>query len=291
MIHDDPFEQHRSYLFGIAYRMLGSVMDAEDMVQETFLRWRGAARESVRSPKAFLASTITRLSIDQLRSARVKRESYIGPWLPEPLPSERESADAERMLILSESLSLAFLVLLEKLSPTERAIFLLRHVFDYDYGDIAAIVHKSEANCRQIFRRAKKHIDGERPRFEPRAESHEQLLTSFSMACFTGDLDQLVSLLAEDVVIWSDGGGKATAARKPIIGAPQVAHFMINLTRRLLPENFEMRFQIFNEALSVVGYSNGQPMMVFIPQIENGRIVACRSILNPDKLHHIPPLA
>ncbi|MEM7113288.1 MAG: RNA polymerase sigma-70 factor [Chloroflexota bacterium] len=288
--HIHTFDRHRSHLFGIAYRMLGSVMDAEDMVQETFLRWQTVRETAVKSPKAFLTSIVTRLSIDQLRSARMQRESYIGPWLPEPLLQTEAEEGAERMLILSESLSLAFMLLLEKLTPTERAVFLLRQVFDYDYSEIATLVDKSEGNCRQIFRRAKQRIDSQRPRFEPKAETHEQLLMAFYGACFTGDLDGLLALLADDVVATSDGGGKARAARRPVLGAENVARFMMGLTR-LAPDGFAIRLQQVNEALGVVGYSHGQPMMVVVPEIRNGRIYAIRSILNPDKLQNIPPLA
>jgi RNA polymerase sigma-70 factor (ECF subfamily) len=211
----ETFNQYRPLLFSIAYRMLGSVMDAEDMVQETYLRWEQAYGNEIQSPKAYLSAIITRLCIDQLRSARAQREVYPGPWLPEPLITGEPAGTAD-IAALNESLSMAFLILLEKLPPVERAVFLLREVFDYPYGDIAAIVNKSEANCRQMVSRSKAYIAAGRPRFEVSPAEQQQLTSQFIEACTAGDLDNLVNILAEDIILWSDGGGKGAAARQPI---------------------------------------------------------------------------
>ena len=217
-------------MFSIAYRMTGSVTEAEDLVQEAFFRLERARQSGVvvESPKAYLAATTTRLAIDHLRSARVRRESYVGTWLPEPIVADLHDSP-EQMAELSDSLSMAFLVLLESLSPVERAVFLLREVFDYPYEDIAQIVDKSEANCRQIFGRARQHLGAHHARYEASTEQSEALLRSFLVAARDGDLDQLVDLLAADVVFYGDGGGKATAIRQPLYGRDRVATFVIAL--------------------------------------------------------------
>src|SRR6516165_2648471 len=209
----------RGLMFSIAYRMTGSVSEAEDLVQEAFFRLERAQQRGVvvESPKAYLAAATTRLAIDHMRSARVRRESYIGTWLPEPVLTDLDH-NPEHMAELSDSLSVAFLVLLESLSPVERAVFLLREVFDYSYEDIAQIVNKSEANCRQIFGRARKHLDAHHARFEASAEQNEALVQSFLAAARGGDLDQLVDLLAADAVMCGDGGGKASAVRQALHG-------------------------------------------------------------------------
>src|SRR5712691_11935069 len=192
------FDQYRGLLFSIAYRMLGSVADAEDILQETFIRWLQAADEEIRSPKAFLITIITRLSINHLQSARVRREEYVGQWLPEPLVAGKDNVQAE------ETLSIAFLVLLERLSPTERAVFLLREVFDYEYAEIAAALGQSEANCRQILRRARQHVRAERPRFRASEEEHDILLARFQQAATSGDVGLLEALPSTDVVLHTD---------------------------------------------------------------------------------------
>ena len=227
----EDFNQHRSLLFGIAYRMLGSVMDAEDMVQETFLRWQKASGQAIDSAKAYLTTVITRLCIDHLRSARVQREQYVGPWLPEPIVTDK-SADPIALAELSESLAMAFLVLLERLSPMERAVFLLRQVFDYDYEEIGRIVEKTPTNCRQIARRARQHLALEKSRFQATPQQQEQLTQQFMQASNQGDLQGLLDLLADDITLWSDGGGKAIAALKPLHGAQKVARFLRAIQRR-----------------------------------------------------------
>lgn len=281
------FEQERPHLFGIAYRLLGSVMDAEDMVQETFLRWQQADTAAIASPRAYLTTVITRLSIDQLRLAQSQRESYIGPWLPAPLLTV--PANSERMAILSESLSTAFLLLLEQLAPTERAVYLLRQVFEYEYADIAAMVDKSEANCRQLVRRARQRIAAQRPRFETAVPAHEPVLIAFAEACLTGDVAQLMVLLAENVVAHSDGGGKVQAAQRPVQGSRQVARFLIGIGR-FAPAGLAMRLQLVNESYAFVGYVGDRPIMVMLPKVVAGRIEAIYTVLNPDKLSHLPLL-
>src|SRR5918998_406453 len=204
MARTDDFERHRPLLFSIAYRMLGSVADAEDVVQEAYLRWQQAPEAEVLSPRSYLSAVVTRLSIDRLRSARVQREEYVGPWLPEPLVSEG-TEDVADSIELDESLSMAFLVLLESLNPVERAVFLLREVFNYDYEEISSIVRKSEANCRQIARRARQSVAAHRPRFERSPEQEERLTQRFVETCMSGDMEGLLELLSEDVTLWSDG--------------------------------------------------------------------------------------
>lgn len=284
----ETFNQYRPLLFSIAYRMLGSVMDAEDMVQETYVRWEQAAGVEAQSPKAYLSAIVTRLCIDQLRSARMQREVYVGPWLPEPLITNDTTSAAE-MAALADSLSMAFLTLLEQLTPVERAVFLLREVFDYDYGEIAAIVQKSEANCRQLVRRAKAHLAAGRPRFDVSPTEQQQLAERFTLACATGDLDSLLDTLAADITLWSDGGGKAAAARRPIHGSERVAHFLLGILRQA-PPGFAAYPAMVNGQPGFISYVNGRPFSVLTLEVGNGRIQAIRIIVNPDKLRSIPPI-
>jgi RNA polymerase sigma-70 factor, ECF subfamily len=287
MARAEDFERHRSLLFSIAYRMLGSVADAEDIVQEAYLRWREVPEAEVRSPRSFLSAVVTRLSIDWLRSARARREEYVGPWLPEPLLSER----AEEVAVLDEldeSLSMAFLVLLESLNPVERAVFLLREVFDYDYGEISHIVGKSEANCRQIARRARQSVAARRPRFERSPEQEERLTRQFVEACMNGDMEGLVGLLSEDVTLWSDGGGKVAAAPYPIHGPERVARFLLGVLRTV-PPGFSARLVRINGGPGVVGYVDGHPTSVVALDVADGRLRGVRIVVNPEKLRTIPP--
>ena len=221
----ESFESYRSYLFAIAYRMLGSAMDAEDMVQETYLRYSATPKDSITSLKAFLTTIITRLCMDQLHLARRKRDVYLGPWLPEPLitPEALKAVSLEERVDQEESISLAFLLLLEQLQPIERAVFLLREVFEYDYAEIASFLGKSEVACRQWFSRAKKHLGEHRPRFPTSPDTHRQLLTGFLQAAQAGEMPALMNLLAEDVTLWVDSGGKVKgAATRPIAGRDAV---------------------------------------------------------------------
>ena len=283
----EDFERYRSLLFSIAYRMLGSVADAEDLVQEAYLRWREAPEAEVRSPKSYLSAVVTRLSIDRLRAARVKREEYVGPWLPEPLLSDRAEKGADP-IELDESLSMAFLVLLESLNPVERAVFLLREVFDYDYEEISRIVAKSEDNCRQIARRARQSVAARRPRFDRSPAQEERLTGRFVEACVSGDMEGLIGLLSEDVTLWSDGGGKVAAAPYPIHGPRAVARFLLGVLRTV-PPGFSARPAQINGGPGVVGYVDGHATSVVALDFEDGRLRGIRIVVNPQKLRALPP--
>ncbi len=282
----EDFERHRSLLFSIAYRMLGSVADAEDVVQEAYLRWREVPETEVRSPRSYLSAVVTRLSIDRLRSAQAWREKYIGPWLPEPLLSDR-TEEIAGVTELDESLSMAFLVLLESLNPVERAVFLLREVFDYEYEEISRIVGKSEDNCRQIARRARQSVAARRPRFEQSPEQKERLTERFVEACMSGDMQGLVGLLSEDVTLWSDGGGKVAAAPYPIHGPERVARFLRGVLRTV-PPGFSARPVRINGGPGVVGYVDGHPTSVVALDVADGRLRGVRIVVNPEKLQTIP---
>lgn len=273
---NETFESYRPLMFAIAYRMLGSAMDAEDIVQEAYLRYQKA--DEVRAPKALLTTIVTRLCLDQLKSAREQRERYIGPWLPEPLiTTPLDDRD--------ESISMAFLILLENLSPVERAVFLLREVFDYDYREIAEIVGKEEAACRQSFHRAKTHVAEHRPRFPASHEQHQEMLERFMQACAAGELDGLTSLLAEDVSMIGDGGGKASTAARPLHGTLPVARFILRITQ-LLPPEYTMQTREVNGRPAFMFYDEqGLPNTLMMFDIDGGRIRAIYNLRNPDKLH------
>lgn len=281
----ETFGRYRPLLFSIAYGMLGSVMDAEDVVQEAFVRWQRTPTAEVRSPKAYLSTTTTRLCIDQLRSAKVRREEYVGPWLPEPLLAEQEEP-----AVVDEALSMAFLVLLESLTPVERAVFLLREIFDYEYAEISRLVGKSEANCRQIARRARESVAARRPRFESSPEQEENLTGSFLAACVGGDMEGLLALLSEDVTLYSDGGGKTRAALNPIRGPEKVARFLAGILGKV-PPGFVVRQTRVNGRPGLVGYfGDGSPQSVVTLEVADGNIRAIRLVVNPDKLGAVPPL-
>jgi RNA polymerase sigma-70 factor (ECF subfamily) len=283
----ESFEGYRSYLFAVAYRMLGSVQDAEDMVQETFLRYQATPTETIVAPKAFLTTIITRLCLDQLHRARRTRETYLGPWLPEPILTAPAANPAQRV-DEAESLSLAFLVLLEQLQPVERAVFLLREVFDYDYAEIGRILGRTEAACRQAFSRAKKHLAEQRPRFPSSAEAHRELLASFVRAVQAGDLQTLTSLLAEDATLWADGGGKVRgAATRPIVGREAVARFSLGATRRFVPPGSRFELTEVNGELALVIRRDGQATLVLTVEVEGGQVRAVRIVANPEKLARV----
>jgi RNA polymerase sigma-70 factor (ECF subfamily) len=282
----DAFDAHRSLLFAIAYRMVGSVMDAEDIVQEAYLDWQRRDDRVVVSPKGYLSTVVTRRSIDHLRSARVQRETYTGPWLPEPIVTEREP-DLDDTAMLHESLSMAFLVLLESLTPDERAIFLLHDVFAYDFHEIAGIVGKSEANCRQIARRARQQIQARRPRFDPSPEHHAQLTQQFIAACLNGDLSALLDTLAEDATFWGDSGGKVPqAAPRPIVGAQRVAAFILGFLRKA-PTTFRAERTVVNGQPGFIFSADNGVTGVVALDIVDARIQAIRIVVNPDKLHGV----
>src|SRR5882724_259691 len=283
------FEQYRGLLFSIAYRMLGSVADAEDMLQEAFIRWQQTSSDEVRSPRALLVTIVTRLCINHLESARVRREEYVGEWLPEPLVTDPKS-DPSHVLRVDESLSMAFLVLLERLTPIERAVFLLREIFEYEYSEIATILGQSEANCRQILRRARQHVSGVRPRFRASSEERNNLLERFLRATSQGDMDGLVDLLASDVVLHSDGGGKALAVPNLIVGADKVARGILGSLEKLVPRNLLTRMALINGQAGIVSYLNGKPYSVLTLDTGEGRIWAIYVLTNPEKLAHLPEL-
>lgn len=279
------FTEYRPLLFSIAYRMLGSATDAEDIVQDTFLRWQRATAEEVAAPKAYLSAVATRLCIDHLRSAAVRRTAYVGPNLPEPLLTADRPGLADTVE-LAESLSLAFLVLLETLSPVERAAFLLRDTFGYEYAEIARIVGKGEANCRQMVRRARLHLAERRPRFPVRPEQRERLTREFLRTCTSGDLDGLVALLAEDITLWSDGGGKVLAARKPVRGADKVARFLLGLVAKA-PGVLTVRQTEVNGQPGFITALDGQLANVLTLDIAGDRIRGIHIVVNPDKLRGV----
>jgi RNA polymerase sigma-70 factor (ECF subfamily) len=269
--------------------MLGSATDAEDIVQEAFVRWLQTHDEAVQSPRAYLSTIVVRLCLDQLRSARVQRERYIGPWLPEPLATGSRP-DLTETALLAESLSFAFLVMLESLEPLERAVFLLREVFDYGYGEIAAIVGKSEANCRQILHRARQHLGQRRRRMPVSHEQQERITTQFLRASTSGDMQGLLSLLTEDIVFTGDGGGQAQTARKPVQGPDKVGRGMLG-AMRWAPDNMQIEIREVNGQPAIVGYAGGRPYGVILLEFAGDRVQHIYTILNPDKLHWLglPP--
>src|SRR5579864_7412068 len=285
----ETFHQYRSLLFSIAYRMLGSVADAEDMLQETFIRWQKSSEEEIRSPRAFLVTIISRLCINHLQSARVQREEYVGQWLPEPILTGPRS-DPSQASQLDESLSLAFLLLLERLTPMERAVFLLREVFDYEYSEIAQTLGQSEANCRQILARARKHVAEARPRFDASPQQSEQLLRRFLDASSNGDMDGLVALLSREVVFHSDGGGKAAAVPNLVYGPDNVARAILGGLKKLVPKNLVRRMAHINGQPGVVSYVDGRPFSIFTMDIADGLVRNIYVVTNPEKLAHLPEL-
>jgi RNA polymerase sigma-70 factor (TIGR02957 family) len=291
---EELIEELRPRAFAIAYRMLGSVAEAEDVVQEALLRLHGVleAGEEIEVPEAYLATVVTRLGIDRLRRAQVRRETYFGEWLPEPVMTEGmddPAAHAE----MSDSLSLAFLVLLERLSPEQRAVFLLREVFDYGYDAIAEIVGKSEAACRQLAVRARRHIEQDRPRFEASRREQNELAHRFLTAAQTGDLDGLEALLAHDVALHGDGGGKTRAMAHPLFGRSRVARMMLNWMRVVRHiEGFSIRSVEVNGHPGALGLDGQQRILVVLSlDIAGGQIQGIRAIVNPDKLRHLGPVS
>lgn len=270
------FETWRGLLFGIAYRMLGSATDAEDMVQEAYLRWVRRSDHQVESVRAYLVTIVTRLCIDHLASARVQRVSYAGPWLPEPVmadpPSGAEQAD---------SLTMAFLVLLEELTPPERAAFLLHDIFGYPFDEVARSVGRTATSCRQLASRARRHIDERRQRFDADLRHGLELTREFMAACGSGDLDRLLGLLADDVVVWTDGGGKVRAAMRPVVGAYRSSRFLLNVAKKV---HGVPREATLNGQPALVFFDGAGVASVLVLDISGGKIVAVRTVSNPDKL-------
>jgi RNA polymerase sigma-70 factor (ECF subfamily) len=287
------FREFRPLMFSIAYRMLSSAGDAEDVVQEAFIRYHDVLEDGavIESPKAYLSAVVTRLSIDRLRSAVVRRETYVGEWLPEPLltgTGDEPAMHAE----LSNSVSMAFLLVLERLNPVERAVFLLHDVFAYGYDEIASIVEKEEANCRQLASRARRHVQAERPRFDTEPKQRDELADKFFAAFTDGDLDGLVSMLASAARTYGDGGGKAPQWSVPIVGAEKIARLFLAMSKQLLTHELSVeRHEINGQAGAVVRTRRGEVINVFALDIADGKVQAVRSVINPDKLRHLGPVA
>jgi RNA polymerase sigma-70 factor (ECF subfamily) len=282
------FEQLRRRLFSVAYRMTGTKADAEDVVQEAYLRWHRANTIEVRSPEAWLVSVVTRLSIDRLRKASVEREAYTGPWLPEPLFGS-PSRSPEEQLELASDLSIAFMVLLERLAPVERAAFLLHDVFDCDYPEIARILRKSEAGCRQIVHRARERVRRDHRRFRADEEDRRRLIEKFMAAANAGDEATLLSLFAEDATLTSDGGGIVPAARKVVLGRRRIIRLFIVVARKLRGRLTQAILPINGEP-GLVTYVDGVPFSATSFETDGSSILALYNVLNPEKLKGIRPL-
>jgi RNA polymerase sigma-70 factor (ECF subfamily) len=270
------FEEWRSLLFGIAYRMLGSAADAEDVVQEACIRWLRRGLQPVESVRAYLVTIVTRLCLDELDSARAQRETYSGPWLPEPVVEDDVAAVEQ-----ADSLSLAFLVLLEELTPLERATYLLHDVFGYSFDEVAVSLGRTPAACRQLGARARKHVDERRRRFDADLQHGRELTDRFVAACATGDLSGLLSMLSEDVVVWTDGGGKARAALRPVIGSHRASRFLVNVAKKV---QGWPRPAVLNGQPATVFVEDGIVLSALVLDILEGRIVGIRVVSNPDKL-------
>lgn len=288
------FEPHRRRLLGLAYRMLGSMADAEDAVQETYLRWHAADRNKVLDPRAFLMTTTARVCLDMLTSARARHEEYVGPWLPEPVVDTAALAP-DSHTELAEDLSIALLLTLDRLSPLERAAFLLHDVFDFSFGEVATTLERSEAACRQLATRAREHVRAGRPRVTvaPPANSgeidarHEELMSAFVAATRSGDLHALTQLLAGDVRVVTDGGGKVAAALNELDGADRAARFLVGATRKGWREDFTLRFATINGLPGVIVDAPEGPVQTTAFEIESDVIWALYVVRNPDKLRHL----
>jgi RNA polymerase sigma-70 factor (TIGR02957 family) len=287
----DTFAAHRPDLFALAYRMLGSASDAEDVLQDAYLRY-SAVRADVRAPKAYLNTIVTRLCLDRLKTARARREQYLGPWIPEPLLTPTTS-DPQQVAEQHEAVTLAFLVLLEQLTPAERAVFLLRDVFEYPYPQVAAMLDLSEPNCRQLMHRAKRQIAAQRPRFSAPMAQQQQLVERFLAATERGDLEAFTRLLAEDVVFWADSGGKAPAPARPLYGAGVVAKLIQVFTANTLrlvdgaAAAIRSAVSVVNGEPAILIWIHGQLDSVMVCSISGDRISTLRLIRNPEKLQYL----
>ncbi|MBO4254399.1 RNA polymerase sigma-70 factor [Streptomyces griseorubiginosus] len=285
----DVFEEHRPVLLGVAYRMLGRVADAEDVVQEAWLRWSGADRGEVREPRAYLVRITTRLAIDRLRQVKARGETYVGPWLPEPYVTDFGATvpDTAERAVLADSVSLAVLVVLESLSPLERAVFVLREAFGYPYADIAAMLDRGEPAVRQLAGRARKHVEERRPRYEVDPERRRELTERFLAAAGEGDLDGLMALLAPDVRLVGDSGGKARAPLRVLESADKVGRFLVGAAAKGVPDP-SFRIMELNGGPAIVALSAGKPDSVFQLDVFEGRVQAVYIVRNPDKLRSLP---
>ncbi|MEU1546381.1 RNA polymerase sigma-70 factor [Nocardia sp. NPDC005745] len=277
----DPFLEHRRLLFTTAYRMLGTVTDAEDVLQDAWLKWNETDHSTVRHPKSYLVRAVTNLSLNRLTSARATRESYVGPWLPEPLLTSPNVAEETE---LADTVSTAMLVVLETLGPVERAVFLLREVFGYTHAEIAETLDRPEAAIRQIAHRAKRHVQSRRPRFDTDKAERDHVTARFMAACSGGDLNALMDLLAPDVTSWSDGGGVVTAARRPLYGPDHVARWILGVLAKPIVAGFVLEPAHINGELGALALIDGNPVAVFTYDIADGRIQNLRFQVNPYKL-------
>jgi RNA polymerase sigma-70 factor (TIGR02957 family) len=281
------FEAHRDLMFAVAYRMLGTIADAEDAVQDAWLRWSAEPRSDVGSPRAYLCKIIANTALNRLRSARARREAYIGPWLPEPLLTAA-GPDAEERAELAESVSVAMLVVLESLTPDERAVFVLREVFGFSHAEIGSTLGRSPASVRQIAHRAREHVQARRPRFDVDWDQQREVTERFLAAAAGGDIDGLMTVLAPDVTLVADGGGKARAPLRPIMGADKVARFMVAIARRPymgvdIADMTVVPAEI-NGALGTLITADGRPVTALTLVAAGGRITAIQLLANPDKL-------
>ena len=287
--HDnDPLAPHRGRLLGLAYRMLGSRSDAEDIVQDAYLRFAGA--QDVHNAEAFLVTVVTRLCLDRLKSARAQREVYVGPWLPEPV-FDAEGLSADAATELADDLSFALLLALDRLSPLERAAFLLHDVFDTPFSEIAAMLDRTEAACRQLATRARRAVRDERPAPATRLDNHARLLQAFGEAVTSGDVARLAELLREDAVAITDGGGRKTAARNPIQGADKIARFFIGLAAKNAGHEIRVEPTMINGAIGALLYLDGELDHTMSMAISGEKIAAIYIVRNPDKLRHLPAAA
>ncbi|MFJ8667411.1 RNA polymerase sigma-70 factor [Streptomyces sp. NPDC093600] len=281
----DVFQEHRPMLTGVAYRMLGRVADAEDVVQEAWLRWSAADRSDVREPRAYLVRVTTRLALDRLRQVRARRESYVGPWLPEPVVTDFGPAvpDTAERAMLADSVSLAVLVVLESLSPLERAVFVLREAFGFPFAEIATALDRSEAAVRQLAARARRHVDERRPRYDVDPAERRDLTERFLAAAAGGDLEQLLALLAPDVRLVGDSGGKSKAPLRIIESADKVGRFLSAVAQGA-EQLYEFRFVEVNGAPALLSLADGTPDALFQIEVRDGRVQCVYIVRNPDKL-------
>ena len=277
------FEEQRPRLFAIAYRLLGSASEAEDAVQDTFLRWHAADPQEIRSPAGWLTKVLTNQCLTRLTSAQARRETYPGPWLPEPVLTGQPVLGPLDRAEQRESISLAFLFLLERLTPPQRAVFVLREAFDYTYREIAEILDLTEANCQQLYRRARLQLAKGRPRFDASQDHGHRIAEEFLAAARTGDLTALESLLAADVVAWADGGGKTRAARRPVHGAPRVARYLAGWMSRDVP-GLRVVVTEVNGQPGILGVVGEQLLVAVLLSVAGGRVTAVHAVANPDKL-------
>jgi RNA polymerase sigma-70 factor (ECF subfamily) len=285
----EVFERHRSRLFNVAYGMLGSFMDAEDVVQDAYLRWRDVDDASVDAPVAYLTTITTRLAIDRLRSAQHRRETYVGPWLPDPMVTDF-AADPAEVVVGADQMRLALLTAMERLNPIERAVLLLRDVFDSEYAEIADIVDKSPANVRQIAVRARERVGDTSRRSGSDQETDARLVAEYMTAIASGNVDEVARVFSEDVVLWSDGGGKARAARHPLHGATRVARHLVGVSPQA-PEGMQVAVVRVNGDPAIEASVGDSVIALIAFEVADGSIIGVRAQLNPDKLAHLTPHA